>query len=76
MLGIDYLNVITGYTTYFLVQLQKGTASELKKYLIEKHQILVRDATNFTGLEGEFIRLAVQSPKANAIIIKALKEWN
>ena len=74
--SIDYLNVISGYTTYFLVQLQKGTASELKKYLIEKHQILVRDATNFTGLEGEFIRLAVQSPKANAIIIKALKEWN
>ena len=73
---IDYLNVIKGYTTYFLVELKKGTASELKKYLIEKHQILVRDATNFTCLEGEYIRLAVQFPEANAILIKALKEWN
>ena len=74
--SIDYLNVIKGYTTYFLVELQKGTASELKKYLIEVHQILVRDATNFTGLKGEYIRLAVQSSEANSILIKALKEWN
>jgi len=74
--SIDYLNVIKGYTTYFLVELEKGTASELKKYLIDSHQILVRDATNFTGLKGECIRLAVQSPEANASLIKALKEWN
>jgi threonine-phosphate decarboxylase len=74
--SIDYLNVINGFTTYFLVELQKGTASQLKKYLIDSHQILVRDATNFTGLKGECIRLAVQSPEANSILIKALKEWN
>jgi len=74
--SIDYLNVIKGYTTYFLVELQKGKASELKKYLIENHQILVRDATNFTGLKGECIRLAVQSPEANSELIKALKEWS
>ena len=74
--SIPYLNVMEGYTTYFLVKLLKGTASELKKYLIEKHQILVRDATNFTGLKGECIRLAVQSSKENLALIKALKEWN
>lgn len=74
--SIDYLNVVLGYTTYFLVELQKGTASELKKYLIENHQILVRDATNFTGLKGECIRLAVQSSTKNSVLIKALKEWN
>ena len=74
--SIDYLKVVNGYTTYFLVALQKGTASQLKKYLIEQHQILVRDATNFTGLKGEFIRIAVQEPLANHQLIKALKTWS
>ncbi|RXP61339.1 aminotransferase class I/II-fold pyridoxal phosphate-dependent enzyme [Lutibacter sp. HS1-25] len=74
--SINYLKVVNGFTTYFLVELQKGTASQLKKYLIEQHQILVRDATNFTGLKGQFIRVSVQHSTANIQLIKALKAWN
>ncbi|KXX68401.1 histidinol-phosphate transaminase [Flammeovirga sp. SJP92] len=61
-------------TSYFLVKLLKGKASELKNFLIERG-ILIRDATNFTNLEGEYIRLSVQSHLANQQIIKALKSW-
>ncbi|WP_299252769.1 aminotransferase class I/II-fold pyridoxal phosphate-dependent enzyme [uncultured Aquimarina sp.] len=73
---IEWLEIIPGTTSYFLVKLKNRKASSLKNYLIEKHQILIRDATNFTGLQGEYIRLAVQSQTANNKLIKALKEWN
>ena len=72
---IDWIKIIPSNTSYFLVELNKGKASELKTYLSDKHQLLVRDATNFKGLEGEFIRLSTQSPEANKALIKALKEW-
>ncbi|NLR92981.1 pyridoxal phosphate-dependent aminotransferase [Flammeovirga agarivorans] len=71
---IDHIEVQETNTSYFLVKLLKGKASELKNVLISKG-ILIRDATNFTSLEGEFIRLSVQSPTANKQIIKALTSW-
>ena len=73
---IEYLAVEEGETTYFLVELKNGKkAADLKKYLVVKHQILIRDANNFKGLKGEFIRLSVQSELANTRLIKALKQW-
>ncbi|MBD0402603.1 histidinol-phosphate transaminase [Flammeovirga sp. EKP202] len=72
--GIDFIEVQSTNTSYFLVKLLKGKASELKNYFIEKG-ILIRDATNFTNLEGEFIRLSVQSNTANQHLIEALKSW-
>lgn len=73
---LDWLEVMPTYTSYFLVKLLRGSASELKKYLVTEHGILIRDATNFHGLEGEYIRLATQSPEANESLINALKKWN
>jgi len=69
------IKVCESNTSYFLVELLHTSAKELKEYLIEKHQILIRDATNFKGLEGEYIRLATQSKEANRILIKALAKW-
>lgn len=72
---IDWLKVKPSHTSYFLVELKKGTAAELKDYLANEHEILIRDATNFKHLEGEYIRLATQSPTANASLVNALNHW-
>ena len=69
------IKVCESNTSYFLVELLHTSAKELKEYLIEKHQILIRDATNFNNLEGEFIRLSTQSKEANDTLITALKAW-
>ncbi|WP_299243210.1 aminotransferase class I/II-fold pyridoxal phosphate-dependent enzyme [uncultured Aquimarina sp.] len=69
------VKVCKSNTSYFLVELLQKSARELKEYLIVKHQILIRDATNFKGLKGEYIRLSTQSKEANKILIQALKEW-
>ena len=73
---IDWVTVKPGFTSYFLLELHKGTAAELKEYLAYKHGILIRDATNFKGLKGEHVRLATQDKFANSALIKALKDWN
>jgi len=69
------MKVCKSNTSYFLVELLDTSAKELKEYLIKEHQILIRDATNFNGLKGEYIRLSIQSKEANKILIEALKEW-
>lgn len=73
---IDWLEVKPTNTSYFLVKLNKGSAAALKRYLVEQHGILVRDATNFNGLIGEHIRLATQSPEANKALINAMEKWS
>ncbi|MEM6815163.1 MAG: threonine-phosphate decarboxylase [Bacteroidota bacterium] len=72
---INWVKVKPSHTSYFLAELKKGTASALKDYLAIQHGILIRDATNFKRLDGEYIRLATQSPAANASLIKALQHW-
>jgi threonine-phosphate decarboxylase len=62
-------------THFFLVRLRTGKAHLLKKYLAEKHHILIRDASNFEGLDDTFIRIATQTPEENELLIKALEEW-
>ena len=74
--SLAYFEVMPGHTTYFLVKLLKGKAPDLKQYLIDNFQILVRDATNFNGLEGEYIRLSLQREESNELILKALKQWS
>jgi len=70
--GIKHLEVIPTETTYFLIHLDKGNATELKKHLIEKEGILVRDASNFRGLNDPYIRVSTQTPCENKALIKAL----
>ncbi len=62
-------------THFFLCKLQKGKASELKDYLLQKHQILIRDASNFRGLDESFFRIASQGKKANKALGKAVKQY-
>lgn len=64
--------VMPSHTGYFLVKTPLE-ASVLKKYLIEEHQILVRDASNFRTLSKFHIRVASLGAKRNILLINALK---
>ena len=71
----DNLEVIPTSTTFFLVRLKKGTAAELKKYLWDNYGILIRDASNFRGLDETYIRLSTQTTAENQVLIDAIREW-
>lgn len=71
----DDLEVIPSETSFFLVRLKKGTAAQLKEYLLEKHNILIRDASNFNGLSEAYIRITAQDEESNNILVEAIDQW-
>ncbi|MDH6305464.1 threonine-phosphate decarboxylase [Parabacteroides sp. PF5-5] len=72
---LDGLEVIPSSTTFFLVRLKKGTAADLKKYLLDTYGILIRDASNFHGLDETYFRLSSQLLPENQELINGIKEW-
>lgn len=72
---LDGLEVLPTATTFFLVRLKKGTAADLKQYLLEKQGILIRDASNFRGLDETYIRLSTQKSDENQLLLETIKEW-
>lgn len=58
-----------------LSRLRMGKASALKDYLAVEKGILIRDASNFTGLDDGCFRIAVQSQEADDLLIEGIKEW-
>ncbi|WP_438710158.1 pyridoxal phosphate-dependent aminotransferase [Aquimarina muelleri] len=73
---IKGLTVIPSETNYFLAQLEKPNASSLKNYLAHTHHLLIRDASNFRGLDEHYIRIASQDPKKNELLVNALQQWS
>ncbi len=73
--AIDGIMVMDSKTHYMLVNIDWATSLELKNWLIENHGILIRDASNFHGLDAHCFRVAAQSPEENDALINAIKEF-
>ena len=67
--------VVPSEAPFFLVELQSGTAAGLKEFLIEEHGILIRDATNFRGLNQKYFRVSTLSADENQLLLAALADW-
>lgn len=72
---LDGVEVIPTSTTFFLIRLRKGTAGDLKEYLLDKYGVLIRDASNFRGLDETYIRLSTQKSDENEVLLEGLKKW-
>ena len=70
--GIFGIHVYPTQTNFILCSIRQSTASELKSYLLENHQFLIRDASNFEGLKACHFRIAAQQPEYNDELIKAI----
>ena len=62
-------------THFLLGRLRNGQASALKRYLAEEHGILIRDASNFEGLDKTFFRVSTQRPENNDRLAEAIAQW-
>lgn len=62
-------------THFFLVRLRMGCASALKDYLMREHGLLIRDASNFEGLDSAFFRVSTQRAEDNDLLVEALIRW-
>ena len=73
--AVGGLDVWDTQTHFMLVQLRMGKASALKEYLAREHGILIRDASNFAGLDERFFRIATQTPEENDRLVAAIEEF-
>ena len=74
-LGKIGITVYPSKTTFLLCQTPWSDAKTLKQYLLEKHNILIRDASNFEGLKKEHFRIAAKDVKSNNAMINGLAQW-
>jgi len=66
--GIDYFPSVANF---YLLKLPDGGFA---KYILEKG-ILVRDCSNFCGLDDRFIRISVKTRLENERILRELENW-
>lgn len=71
--SIGKIDVSNSDTHILLCRLHEGTAADLKEILATSHGILIRDASNFTGLDESYFRIAVQLPAENDELIDAIR---
>lgn len=72
---IPEIKVVQSNCNYFLASISTKTASDLKMYLIDNYGFLIRDASNFVGLDKSYFRIAAQKPELNIKLIEAIKNW-
>jgi threonine-phosphate decarboxylase len=71
--GLSFLDVFPSRANYLLAEIRNGlSAKELRSRLIEKG-ILIRDCSNFQGLDGRFFRVAVRLREENEMLLEQLK---
>ena len=73
--AIDGLMVMDTQTHYMLVNIDWANVLELKNWLVEHYGILIRDASNFHGLDDHCFRVAAQTPEENDALLNAIKAY-
>jgi threonine-phosphate decarboxylase len=72
---LEFLKVMPSKCNFFLLKLLKGNSIELKEFLIKEKGILIRDASNFRGLNTSWVRIASKKTASNELLCKSIKEW-
>ncbi|MBA4409306.1 MAG: aminotransferase class I/II-fold pyridoxal phosphate-dependent enzyme [Bacteroidota bacterium] len=72
---LDGFRVVPSKAPFFLIEIQSGTAAELKRFLLEEYQILIRDASNFRGLNEQYFRVCTRDENDNRLLVEGLKDW-
>ena len=74
--NIDGIVSYPSHSTFFLSRLKNGKAATLKHFLIENFGVLIRDASNFRGLDDTYFRVSLQSDKDNATLLAGLQAFS
>ena len=58
-------------TSFFLIETDYDSRT-LKRYLLQKHGLLIRDASNFRGLDNHYFRVNTLTDEKNQWLVEAL----
>jgi histidinol-phosphate/aromatic aminotransferase/cobyric acid decarboxylase-like protein len=77
LIGISGIKVYPSKANFALIEITNGKNSfDFAMELLLKEGIYVRDCSDKTGLDGQFIRVASRTFEENLKIIQTLKEVN
>lgn len=75
--NIKGIKVYKPAANYILMKLNGGMSAHLlQKRLLKEHHILIRDCSNYEGLDENFIRVAIRTRGENERLIEGLKSYN
>ena len=69
------LMVMDTSTHFMLVNAEEADAQDMKRWLIENHGILIRDASNFRSLDNHCFRVTARTPEEDDHLVEAIKEY-
>lgn len=72
LLRLPRVEAVQGAANFLLLRLRRPEAGLLRGRALADHGVLLRDASNFAGLDAHYLRVAVRRPEENARLIEAL----
>lgn len=74
LVATGLMEVLPSDSHILLCRLLNGDAASFKQRLALDHGILIRDASNFYGLDGAYFRIAVQDSTANDYLLQVVQQ--
>jgi threonine-phosphate decarboxylase len=71
--NLSSFSAIKSDVNFYLIQLRNGHSKQIRDLLLEKNGILVRDCSNFRGMNDKYIRVAVRTRSENLSLLNSLE---
>lgn len=72
---ISGIKVFLSYTNYILCEITNGKKLVSLENYLSKKNIIIRNCSNYIGLDDRYFRVAVKKRKQNKLLLKCLKEF-
>lgn len=73
--SIEGIKVLKTDTSFMLVYIEFAEVLELKNWLIHHHGILIRDTSDFRGLDNHYFRIVALNEKDDNQLVAAIREF-
>ena len=72
---IEGIKVLKTDTNFMLVSIDFANTLELKNWLIDHYGILIRDASDFRGLDNHYFRIVARTKEDDNQLVAAIREF-
>lgn len=70
---IDGIKAFNSDANFILVRFENRNVLDVKENLLKRAGLLIRDASNFIGLDSSFARVAIKNHEQNTVLVDALR---
>lgn len=70
---VEGIRMFESKANFMLGQLEKATSPALRQYLLDRHNILIHDCSQYEGLSNNFFRVTARTPKEDDLLVRAIR---